>query len=398
MRSPIVAMLWENWRLSRVEAAQRLSFGIVGGSVALALFDSATFAFWVLLSQHGIFWMSIAKLNGGRFLDGYKPGFPLHLLYTRPVPTFVLVGVAMAYDAVSCAAMYLASAALLEFAFGQPLPMLSAAVWIVAFHLISTAVQWSMRNRVVQYLGSFGLCMPFFLLIYRAGRSPLQIEFSLTEVALMAAMGVASFGLTVAGVARQRRGDGEATAPRTAGSAGYPDWLASLFRIPCPISSATRAQVWFELKSSGLPVVAIGAAIAIVNALLFAISIPAAWLRPLAVGCAIFAGPALLILGGNAFGLRRKQGRTYAVAFSVTQPYGTAGLAGLKVLVRSVCVLGALVVVGVSVWTSSSLISEWDYSSGLVGSKSRARNGSSGCCGRDVRSEMRSGARRPTKR
>ena len=38
MRSPIVAMLWENWRLTRVEAAWRMSLGIVGGAVALILF------------------------------------------------------------------------------------------------------------------------------------------------------------------------------------------------------------------------------------------------------------------------------------------------------------------------------------------------------------------------
>ena len=31
MRSPVVAMLWENWRLTRVEAAWRLALGIVGG-------------------------------------------------------------------------------------------------------------------------------------------------------------------------------------------------------------------------------------------------------------------------------------------------------------------------------------------------------------------------------
>ena len=154
-------MLWENWRLTRGEAAWRLSFGLVGGSAALALSDSgATIAVWVLLSQHGIFWMSIAKLTGGRFMDGYRPGFPLHLLYTRPVRTSVIVGVAMGYDAVSGAAMYVASAALLGFAFGQTLPVLSMAVLIVVFHMVCTFVQWSTRSRVVQWLGSFGIWGP----------------------------------------------------------------------------------------------------------------------------------------------------------------------------------------------------------------------------------------------
>ena len=38
MRSPVVAMLWENWRLTRVEAAWKLALGIVGGLAALVVF------------------------------------------------------------------------------------------------------------------------------------------------------------------------------------------------------------------------------------------------------------------------------------------------------------------------------------------------------------------------
>jgi hypothetical protein len=64
----------------------------------------------------------------------------------------------------------------------------------------------------------------------------------------------------------------------------------------------------------------------------------------------------VLIQGVNAFGFRWRQGRAYASAFESTQPYGTARLAGLKVLVRSVCVLPALIAVGLSVWASLSFI------------------------------------------
>ena len=93
LRSPIVAMLWENWRLTRVEAALRLGQGIVLGSAAMLWFDAgATIAFWIILCSNAFIWFSIAKLNGGRFLDGYKPGFPFYLLYSRPVPTIVFVG------------------------------------------------------------------------------------------------------------------------------------------------------------------------------------------------------------------------------------------------------------------------------------------------------------------
>jgi hypothetical protein len=366
--SPILAILWEHWRLTLGESAWRLSIGLVGGSAALALSRSgATIAVWVLLSQHAIFSMSIAKLTGGRFLDGYRPGFPLHLLYTRPVRTSVIVGVAMMYDAVSGAAMYVASAALLGLAFGQTLPLLSMAMLIVVFHMVCTFAQWSTRSRVFQWLASLGIWGAVTALIsIRAGGSPLQLDFSFAETALMASIGLVSFALTVAGVARQRRGDARASIPRTKGS-GFADWFAGLFRFPCPTSSATRAQVWFDLKSSGLLVLAIGLALAIAIPLLFVVTTrldvvlsgvfaePAT--RAVAVSVAMFSLPVVLVLfGGNAFGIRARQGRTYASAFEATQVCGTARMAGLKVLVRSVCLLAALVAVGTSVWTSVSVI------------------------------------------
>jgi len=360
--APIVAMLWENWRLTRVEAAQRFGLGIIAGSGAMVLSDpGATAAFWILILMHGMcVWFSTLKLNGGRLMDGYKPGFPFYLLYTRPVPTVVFVGVAMVYDAVSCAALYVISAALLGFAFGQPLPLLSVTAWILATHFCYLCVQWSTPSRVVQWVGSTAFLLPLILLLRNRVTSPLQVEFSFVENALMVLICVVSFGLTIAGVARQRRGDAIASVPRTEGLAGYPDWLVTLFRFRCPTSSATRAQLWFELKSSGLPALAIGLGVATLIFLLFAMSIPFGIVRPMAIGIMMFAAPALLLLlGGNAFGIRRRQGRTYASAFEMTEPYGTAQMVGLKVLVRTACVLAALTAVGLSAWASSSLLGAW---------------------------------------
>jgi hypothetical protein len=362
MRSAIVAMLWENWRLTRVEVAQRLALGIVAASAALVWLDAGpTAAFWILITLHGMFFLlSILKLNGGRFMDGYKPGFPFYLLYTRPVPTAVFVSVVMGYEAVSCIALYVVSASLVGFAFGQPLPLLSVVAWILAFHLCYACVQWSTQNRVVQWVGSIAFSLPlFFLLKYRVA-SPLQVEFSLIEHAVMVSMCVVAFALTVAGVARQRRGDAVATVPRAAGSGGYPDWLVNLFRFPCPTSSATKAQVWFELKSSGLPVLVIGLGVAILIMLLFAISTAFGQVRLVAVPVVMLAVPIVLFgLGSNAFGIRRKQGRTYASAFELTQPRGTAQLASLKVFVRAICVLVALMAISASLWASNSMVGAW---------------------------------------
>jgi len=362
MRSPIVAMLWENWRLTRIEAAIRLAQGIVLGSAAMLWAGAgAPAAFWIIFFTNAFIWFSIAKLNGGRFMDGYKPGFPFYLLYSRPVPTTVFVGVTVAYDALSGVVLYLVSAALVGFAFGHPLPLFTVIPWILVSRLGYTCLQWSTPNRIVQWVGSLVVYPPLFLLLQHRVGSPPQVDLSFTEIAVMTLIGVVSFVLTVVGVARQRRGDFVAVAPRAERSGGYPVWLVSLFRFPCPTSSATRAQVWFELKSSGLPVLTIGLAMAVTIFLLYAISIVVEPVRPAAVAAPIMFGlPILLLyLGGNAFGIRRKQGRTYVSAFEATQPYNTAQLASVKLLVRTACVLAALIAVGVSLWVSSSLMSAW---------------------------------------
>ena len=290
MRSPILAMLWESWRLTRVEAAWRLALGLVGGMAVLAVFSSqrevikdfsAAIALILIVLPHFVGWLSMTKLNSGR------PGFPLYLLYTRPVRTSVPVAVPMAYLTALPAAIYLVSALLLRVTSGYAFPLLPVAAWIAALNLVLVATNWSTRNRSIQMLGGMAATSAWlFLAIHRLTAVeipggydwppnlwPTLFDFPLADYALISSIGLASFGLTVAAVARQRRGDGRAAAPWTPG-AGFPDRLVSLFRFPCPIVSATRAQVWFDLKSGGLPLLTIGVALAILNPLLFAVSGP----------------------------------------------------------------------------------------------------------------------------
>jgi hypothetical protein len=306
-------------------------------------------------------WLSIARLNGGKLLEAYRPGFPFPLLFARPVRTFVLVGVPMAYDAVSGVVLYLPSALLLQGLFGAPFPLLPIAVWIAAVRLMQTAVQWATVSRVIQWIASIAGTALVVGVPLMGRHWSTQIDFSLAEYAFVASTGLASFGLTVVGVARQRRGDAGARWPRpvAVASSAHHDWFTNLFRLPCPTSSATRAQVWFELKSSGLFILAIGAAGALLHPILFAVGGPVTLVRGFAVIWAVLCLPAVLWLGGNAFGIRWKRGRVYATAFMATQACGTARLATLKVLVRTTCMLVALTVVGVSLWTSSSLVSGW---------------------------------------
>jgi hypothetical protein len=72
-------MLWENWRLTQVEAAQRLVQGIVLTAavvVGVAAFgpigsSPAPWALGLLVMTYAPRWLSVARLNGGRLMDGY---------------------------------------------------------------------------------------------------------------------------------------------------------------------------------------------------------------------------------------------------------------------------------------------------------------------------------------
>ena len=399
LRSPSVAILWELWRVTRSEVAWKLALPIGAALTALALGAAfgpaddpkeyedvndgvAALALILIVIPHLIAWVSMAKLNGG------LPGFPLYLSYTRPVRTAVIVGLPMAYLTAMSSAIYLVSAMVLRVTSGYAFPLLPVTAWIAALTVVFVAAGWSTRNRFIQMvvgmiatLRALGLAANRLTAVEIPGGYdwpprlwPTLFDWPLTDYAWVALISLASFAVTVAAVARQRRGDELVPVTRAPGG-GLWDPLVSLFRFRCPTSSATRAQLWFDLRSNGLPVLTLGVAFALVIVLVSAVSGPidAAWNADPDVSCPIeecFWARAvppiwtpfslLLVLGvsGNAFGIRRRQGRTDVSPFDATQACGTAQLAVLKLLVNSVCVLAALIAIGASAWMSLPLLGD----------------------------------------
>jgi hypothetical protein len=399
LRSPSVAMLWELWRVTRTEIAWKLALPIGAALTALGLAAAfgpsdnpgryqdvndnvAALALILIVIPHLVGWLSIGKLNGG------QAGFPLYLSYTRPVRTAVIVGLPMAYLTAVQTAIYLVSAVVLRVISGDAFPLLPAVAWLAALSWVGTAASWSTRNRAIQ------LTVIMFAIVKALGWAvdrltavelpdtfdwpprlwPTLFDWPRTDYAWIALIGLVAFAVTVAGVTRQRRGDAWLEAP-SAPRDGLWDLLVNVFRFPCPTSSATRAQLWFDLKSKGLPVLTIAVAFAIVIVLVSAVSGPidAAWNADPTVACPIkecfwvramppmltpFMLVTILFLGVNAFGIRRKQGRTYVSAFEATNAYGTAQLAVLKILAQSVCVLAAFSAIGVGVWISMPLLGD----------------------------------------
>jgi hypothetical protein len=389
MRSPLAAMLWEYWRLTRVEAAWKLALGIGGALIALVLFaafepsgrgyqdsmdNAAALALILIVMPHLAGWRSMATLNSGR-------GSLLCLHYVRPVRTAIIVGLPLAYLTAVSSAIYLVSALLLRTTSGYAFPLLPVAAWITAFTVVLVGATLSTRNKATQVVVMINATAIGFLGAMQRLTAveipdtfdwpphlwPTLFDFPLTDYALIALIGLASFGVALASVARQRHGDAPAVIPWTPGI-GLRAWLTSLFNIPCPTSSATRAQVWFDLKFSGLPVLTIGVALGIVILLSGMVSNPidaaissdfranvscaetgCFYARPMTVMLAVVSLLVISFQGGNAFGIR---------SFEAAQPYGTSQLTALKLLVRSACFLAALVAVGVSAWTSASIMGD----------------------------------------
>ena len=387
LRSPIAAILWELWRVTRVEAAWKLALSVavpLSAFIAFAVFavsdnperyqdltDSVASIGRVLLYlPHLVGWLSLAALSGGRV------GFPLYLHYSRPIRTAVMVGLPMAYLTTVSFAIYLVSAFLLGATAGYPYSPVPAASWIAVLTLVLMAIGCSTRSMVVVMLGWMGtLFVGGRAIGARLDAFPNGVDYPFTDYAVMALVGLVCFGVTVVSVARQRRGDVETAIARTPAGA-LRDGLVSLFRVPCPTSSAARAQMWLDLKWNGLPVLTIGAGFAIAILLVSAVSGPidAALNADPDVTCQIeecfyarampplmlapFSLFTVFLVGRNAFGIRRKQGRTYVSAFEATQAYGTAPLAILKLVVQSACVLAALIAIAVSLWISMPLLGD----------------------------------------
>ena len=178
---------------------------------------------------------------------------------------------------------------------------------------------------------------------------PTLFDFPLTDYALIGAIGLASFGVAVASVARQRHGDAPAVMPRIVDIPRIPG--GSHQPVPVPVSHLVRdagaGVVRPEVQWTAGADDRIGARDRDSAGVR---DHPSHRVRP---PLRHYVADALRVFradpGVNAFGIRWRQGRAYASAFEATQPYGTARLAGLKVLVRSVCMLPALIAVGLSV-------------------------------------------------
>ena len=376
MWTPAKALLWECWRVSRLNLASMMFLAtLVGVGLMVLPMDgeldaSLVVALAIYLALFGQLWALT--------IDS-RTGFTLRLGFTRPIPTRVLVTVPMVYVAAASAVAYLTPIWVLRTAFGIPLPLLPAAL-VSTVSLTLVAFCWSSANPVRRrafpvILWLLGTTWFLASLVARPSAtgepqttgSAEVFSFSVSSYGWMALISAAAFWVTLAGVARQRRGDdGFSTAPPTGeGAVARPrsvfrTWIADRVRIMCPVSSPARAQLWFEMSTVGARVLTAGA-LTTLAAPIFLTVLDAAG----ALGQALYFWvwfplmvPVLVALP-SMLGLRRKQGASYLGAFAATRSLGTAHLVGLKVLVTSLAILLSWSVLVAVLWVFSVRLAAW---------------------------------------
>lgn len=272
------AMLWELWQLSKFELFMRIG----GQSLFLLLLASihsnrvaartaADGPESQLIAGLIVVILGIGSVFSGAWLnelDSTRAGFTFRLGFLRPVRTFHLVIVPMAYLILATWASYGLPAALFEMVTGIDVPLRTPCIFATCTAVLLACAVWSASShwgRMVNVLvlAVVLLATAIYFGATRTIEKPLLISLgdsSLYEVGwfyYVLAAGVATVAIIgcVACVDRQRHGERVLPAwpwfPTLAlvrPEAGK----ATLATMPAYPSQPWQAQVWFELRRAGV--------------------------------------------------------------------------------------------------------------------------------------------------
>jgi|HubBroStandDraft_5_1064220.scaffolds.fasta_scaffold13550_3 hypothetical protein len=375
MWTPAVATIWESWRLTRRRLLLVPALATLCGWL-LSRQGASLLAFIILLVAAIAMALSLPSF-------GTRPAFPLSKSFARPIRTAVLVGAPLAYVFAAAAASYFLPAAFLRVATGAPLPLLPAATLSGALAVLVAGSSWVTRDAtertglaiaayilagvMVKFLGPFRYVATVTRAFSVKVASPqLCVLSALDYLAIVFLIGVIYLGIAFA-VARQRRGDDElSSADPSLGRSGSDrgDIMESIrstcvgvLRWRCPDSSPMAAQIWFEMQLYGLPVLVIGALLALCIPALIQWADNSHSAIPLVIAACTFSAPFLAGVGASIWN-RRNASRDKVPAFEAARPVGTAELIGLQVLVTTVCIFAAWMLMAVSLWLSLPLLAE----------------------------------------
>jgi hypothetical protein len=374
MWTPAVAAIWESWRLTR----WRL----------LLVPALAAFCGWLWSRRAGNFLDFLVLFTAAVAMAlslpsfGARPGFPLSKAFARPIRTSVLVAAPLSYVFAAAAASYLLPAAFLRIATGAALPLVPAATFIGALAVLVAGGSWVTRDAtsrtglaIATYVVA-GVILRFLDPFRYAGEPFAARGASASpELFVLSGKGYLTLVLVIAvlylwilfSVGRQRHGEDAPSGsdPRTAQSAWESgDILESIrstcrevLRWRCPTSSPTAAEIWFELQYYGIPVLVIGALLALCIPALISWGNAVHSAIPVVLAACTLAAPLLAGVGASIWN-RRDSSRAKVPAFEAARPIGTATLIGLQLLVSSACIGAAWIVMSASFWLSLPLLTD----------------------------------------
>ena len=352
MRSIPVAMIWETlrrgrWNLTTSALAANvlpcLLFSVLGHEGALDAADPNQIGMHVAFVQIYPFLFGIAALSA--------IGSPARL-YALPIRTSTLVALQMLLAMLLVAAEMLASTAALNAVFDLRWPLWGPALFgAVAVVAIQAAMwladrSWWLAAAIMLPGGALGLW-------FKARYGPVLSKpthywdvVTPVDVATLALIAVAAYGVAVVGVARNRRGERPL-------SIGLVDWLSGVFAGSPSRQVAFRtpkgAQLWFEWRKKGwsIPAIVIMGLIMGLGIWLIAVRDAKLLYEGFVAGGALFV--TAMFLGG--FVLGHVGGRDIRIGpFLATRPMTTTDMARtiLKCAAKSV-------LIGWSIWAVSFL-------------------------------------------
>jgi hypothetical protein len=402
MRNPVIALLWQCWRLSRRWYVLLMAIAIVVPMRTMSLVppnapaDGQQFFRNVLapLASMNIFMLASFATLIALTLSG-RAGFPLRFEYRLPIDLKLLAAVPLLYLSVACASFYVVPALLTQLYFNASVPIAAPAMLVATCVVTLAAASWSTNGTYTRTLAVIAACFglvqlygwvhPLTTIVIRAANGNSGsidiIGLTFLEYGLLLLLFVALFAFIVHNLGRQRCNESlfpsaifsrKSTTHKTIAQhshgattiaaalpdkhgATFFDRIGDAFDVPCPLGSAWSAELWFEFKRYGMRTLIIGVllASAIPLFLLFAKLVGIdrrgnlAWLPVAAV---FFVGV------GIAFINRRQDSSGYMNAFEGTRGMGTLQLAGIQFLVAGVTTLVGVLLTATSLWLSLPLL------------------------------------------
>lgn len=356
MKSPNQAILWEFWRMNRIDAGVRMGAVCV---FALLLFTAAerlggiqaqVIRGIVTLLMLSLSVMSASWMNA---LDHAGMVYNFRLAFVRPVTSLQIVLIPMmlvVFLAITC---YLLPALILRNLWGAPVPIVGPCVLVASQVACFCAAVWSCSTRprrwVSLVLTASLIAFLFSVFVWRhqsevpflleMGR-PEYFDLWLSEILVCVVLFVGAVCITWRSIDRQRHGVSTKPWPK-------------MFRKSKPVSVSTAeigisetgrrfsgpvaAQFWYEVRQVGPNALRLGIVLPL---LLFAFLVPVAWIDTKWQYAshvwlvAMLACPVLFQFVGadSALGLLNRNGAVYLSSFDATRPMACDALIAIKLL------------------------------------------------------------------